>query len=72
MCHSIQPTLSQNQEIHMTTTMFGRGEDIYDGNKIEEIQLNCPWTITVPSGTNHDYKITKNQMFISPSILANS
>ena len=39
--------------------MFDLDEDIYDGNKIEEIELNCPWTITVPSGASHDFMKTK-------------
>ena len=39
--------------------MFDFDEDIYDENKIEEIELNCPWTITVPSGASHDFVITK-------------
>ena len=39
--------------------MFDLDEDIYDENKIEEIELNCPWTITVPSGASHDFMITK-------------
>ena len=39
--------------------MFDLDEDIYDENKIEEIELNCPWTITVPSGASHDFLITK-------------
>ena len=39
--------------------MFHLDEDIYDGNKIKEIELNCPWTITVPSGESHDFMITK-------------
>ena len=39
--------------------MFNLDEDIYDENKIEEIELNCPWTITVPSGASHDFMITK-------------
>ena len=39
--------------------MFELEEDIYDENKIEEIELNCPWTITVPSGASHDFMITK-------------
>ena len=34
-------------------------EDINDEKKIEEIELNCPWTITVPSGASHDFMITK-------------
>ena len=38
--------------------MFDLDEDIYDENKFEEIELNCPWTITVPSGTS-DFMITK-------------
>ena len=39
--------------------MFDLDEDIYDENKIEEIELNCPWTITAPSGSSHDFMITK-------------
>ena len=39
--------------------MFDLDEDIYDENKIEKIELNCPWTITVPSGASHDFMITK-------------
>ena len=39
--------------------MFNLDEDIYDENNIEEIELNCPWTITVPSGASHDFMITK-------------
>ena len=39
--------------------MFDLDEDIYDENKIGEIELNCPWTITVPSGASHDFMITK-------------
>ena len=39
--------------------MFDLDEDIYDENKIEEIELNCSWTITVPSGAGHDFMITK-------------
>ena len=39
--------------------MFDLDEDIYDGNKIEEMQLNCPWTITAPSGASHDFMIKK-------------
>ena len=39
--------------------MVDLDEDIYDENKIEEIDLNCPWTITVPSGASHDFMITK-------------
>ena len=39
--------------------MFDLDEDIYDENKIEEVELNCPWTITVPSGSSHDFMITK-------------
>ena len=34
-------------------------EDIYDGNKIEEIELNCLWAITVHSAANHDFMLTK-------------
>ena len=39
--------------------MFDLDEDIYDENKIEEVELNCQWTITVPSGASHDFMITK-------------
>ena len=39
--------------------MFDLDEDIYDENKIEEIELNFPWTITVPSRASHDFLITK-------------
>ena len=39
--------------------MFDLDEDIYDENKIEEIEFNCPWTINVPSGASHDFMITK-------------
>ena len=39
--------------------MFDLDEEIYDEKKIEEIELNCPWTITVPSGASHDFLITK-------------
>ena len=39
--------------------MFDLDKDIDDENKIEEIELNCPWTITVPSGASHDFMITK-------------
>ena len=39
--------------------IFDLDEDIHDENKIEEIELNCPWTITVPSGASHDSMITK-------------
>ena len=39
--------------------MFNLDEDIYDENKIGEIELNCPWTLTVPSGASHDFMITK-------------
>ena len=39
--------------------MFGLDENIYDENKIEEIELNCPWTITLPSGASHDFMITQ-------------
>ena len=39
--------------------MFDLDEDIYNENKIEEIELNCPWTLTVPSGASHDFMITK-------------
>ena len=38
--------------------MFNLDENIYDENKIEEIELNCPWTITVLSGANHSFMIT--------------
>ena len=39
--------------------MFDLDEDIYGENKTEEIELNCPWTITVPSRASHDFIITK-------------
>ena len=39
--------------------MFDLDEDFYDENKIEGIELNCPWTITMPSGASHDFMITK-------------
>ena len=39
--------------------MFDLDEDFYDENKNEEIELNCPWTITVPSGASQDFMITK-------------
>ena len=39
--------------------MFDLDEDIYDENKNEGIELNCPWTITVTSGASHDFTITK-------------
>ena len=34
-------------------------EDICDENKIEEIELNCPWVITVPSVASHDFMRTE-------------
>ena len=39
--------------------MFDLDEDIYDENKIKKIELNYPWTITVPSGASHDFMISK-------------
>ena len=39
--------------------MFDLDEDIYDENKIEKVELNCPWTITVPPGASHDFMTTK-------------
>ena len=39
--------------------MFDLDEDIYDENKIEEIELHCPWVVTVPSGASHDFMFTK-------------
>ena len=39
--------------------MFGLDEDIYNENKIEKIELNCPLIITVPSGASHDLMLTK-------------
>ena len=39
--------------------MFDLDEDVYDEKKIDEIELNCPWTINVPSGASHDVMITK-------------
>ena len=41
--------------------MFDLNEDIYHESKIEEIELNCPWTISVPSRACHDFLITKNE-----------
>ena len=41
--------------------MFDLDEDNYDENKVEEIELNCPWTITVPLGASHDFMITKHR-----------
>ena len=38
---------------------FDLDENIYDEKKIGEIELNCPWTITVPSGASHDFVTTK-------------
>ena len=43
----------------MTKMMFDLDEDSFDESKIEEIELNCPWTITVPSGASLDFMITK-------------
>ena len=56
---SIQPTFSRNQLTKLPIMMFDLDEDVYDKNKIEEIELNCPWTITVPSGARHNFMITK-------------
>ena len=39
--------------------IFDLNEKNYDENKIEVIELNCPWTIAVPSGASHDFMITK-------------
>ena len=39
--------------------MFDLHEDIFDENKIEERELNCPCTITVPSRLSHNLMITK-------------
>ena len=39
--------------------MFELDEDIYGENKNKEMELNCPWTIPVPSGASHDFMITK-------------
>ena len=39
--------------------MFDLDEDLYDENKIEQIELNCQWTITVSSGASHDFMIIK-------------
>ena len=39
--------------------MFDLDEVTYDENKIDEIELNCTWTITVPSGASHDSLITR-------------
>ena len=34
-------------------------EVIYDENKIEAIELNCPLTVALPSGASHSLMITK-------------
>ena len=39
--------------------MFDLDDDIFDENKIEEMELNCPWTINVSSGASYDFMITK-------------
>ena len=39
--------------------MFNLDEDICGENKIEKIELNCPWTITVPLEASQDFMITK-------------
>ena len=39
--------------------MFDLEQDIYDETKNEEIELNYPWIITVPSGANQNFMITK-------------
>ena len=39
--------------------MFELDEDIYDETKIEEIELNCPWTIISAPGACHVFMITK-------------
>ena len=39
--------------------MFDLDEDIYNENKIEEIELKGPWTITIPSTASDDFMITK-------------
>ena len=39
--------------------MLKLDEELYDENKIEAIEFNCPWTITVPSGASHDFMTTK-------------
>ena len=49
--------------------MIDLNEDIYDENKIEKIELNCPWTITVPSGASDDLMITKLIWSFQHSIL---
>ena len=38
--------------------MFDLDEDNYDESKIEEIELNWPWTLTGPLGANHNF-VTK-------------
>ena len=38
--------------------VFGLDEDVHDGNEIEKIEINCPWTIYEPSGTSHDFMVT--------------
>ena len=39
--------------------IFDPDEDNYDENKTEEIELDCPWSITIPSGASHYFMITK-------------
>ena len=39
--------------------MFDLDEDIYNKNKIDGMEFNCPWTITVPSGASNNFMITK-------------
>ena len=41
--------------------MFDLDEDILKENKNEEIELNCPWTLTVPSGASHDFMLKKHR-----------
>ena len=31
----------------------------FDAGEIEEIEFNCPWTITTPSGNSENFIITK-------------
>ena len=44
--------------------MFDLDEDIYNENKNEVIELNCPWTKSVPSRASHDFKITKLKLSV--------
>ena len=45
--------------------MFSLDEDIYDENEIEELELNCPWTITVLSGPSHEFMIKNSDSHLN-------